>query len=128
MFNAMRSFFNDRGYLEVETPVLTWWCSSTPIYHNHNRLITYCMPILTKKINCWWFEGVYEFSKNSVTKGWTEHTTQNLPLWKYIAYKDYNWMMKLPRPLEHCAVAVTERGSYFMNINKLKAPYACYND
>jgi elongation factor P--beta-lysine ligase len=34
MFNAMRSFFNDRGYLEVETPVLQpWWCCSTPIYH-----------------------------------------------------------------------------------------------
>jgi lysyl-tRNA synthetase class 2 len=51
------------------------------------------------KINCW-LVWVYEFSKISVTKEWTEHTTQNLPLWKiYVAYKDYNWMMKFAEDL-----------------------------
>jgi lysyl-tRNA synthetase class 2 len=87
MFNAMRSFFNDRGYLEVETPVLQpipGGAAARPFITHHNSLPCTCIAnelYIKKELLV---EGVYEFSKISVTKEWTEHTTQNLPLWKYM--------------------------------------------
>jgi lysyl-tRNA synthetase class 2 len=63
------AFFNDRGYLEVETPVLQpipGGAAARPFTH-HNSLDMPCTCVLPmsciKKINCWWF-WVYEFSKN----------------------------------------------------------------
>jgi lysyl-tRNA synthetase class 2 len=92
MFNAMRSFFNDRGYLEVETPVLQpipGGAAARPFITHHNSLdmplyMRIANELYLKRLIVGGFEGVYEFSKISVTKEWTEHTTQNLLLWKYM--------------------------------------------
>jgi lysyl-tRNA synthetase class 2 len=67
---------------------------------------TYCQWVVFKRLIVGGFEGVYEFSKISVTKEWTEHTTQFTAMEIYVAYKDYNWMMKCRRPFRVCAVAV----------------------
>jgi lysyl-tRNA synthetase class 2 len=72
MFNAMRSFFNDRGYLEVETPVLQpipGGAAARPFITHHNSLdmplyMRIANELYLKRLIVGGFEGVYEFSKN----------------------------------------------------------------
>jgi lysyl-tRNA synthetase class 2 len=136
MFNAMRSFFNDRGYLEVETPVLQpipGGAAARPFITHHNSLdiplyMRIANELYLKRLIVGGFEGVYEFSKNFRNEGMDRtHNPEFTAMEIYVAYKDYNWMMKFAEDLlEHCAVAVngTSEATFGEHKISFKAPYA----
>ena len=116
LFNAMRNFFNERGYMEVETPVLQsipGGAAARPFITHHNALdiplyLRIANELYLKRLIVGGFEGVYEFSKNFRNEGMDRtHNPEFTAMEIYVAYKDYNWMMDFTeRLLEHCAIAV----------------------
>ena len=136
LFNAMRSFFNDKGYLEVETPVLQpipGGAAARPFITHHNSLdiplyMRIANELYLKRLIVGGFEGVYEFSKNFRNEGMDRtHNPEFTAMEIYVAYKDYNWMMKFTENLlEHCAVAVngTSEATFGEHQVNFKAPYA----
>ncbi len=136
LFNAMRSFFNDAGYLEVETPILqpiAGGAAARPFITHHNALdiplyMRIANELYLKRLIVGGFDGVYEFSKNFRNEGMDRtHNPEFTAMEIYVSYKDYNWMMDFTeRLLEHCAMAVngsttTTFGEHEINF---KAPYA----
>ena len=136
LFNAMRSFFNDKGYLEVETPVLQpipGGAAARPFITHHNSLdmplyMRIANELYLKRLIVGGFEGVYEFSKNFRNEGMDRtHNPEFTAMEIYVSYKDYNWMMKFTENLlEHCAVAVngTSEATFGEHKINFKAPYA----
>ena len=136
LFNAMRSFFNEQGYLEVETPVLQpipGGAAARPFMTHHNSLdiplyMRIANELYLKRLIVGGFEGVYEFSKNFRNEGMDRtHNPEFTAMEIYVAYKDYNWMMKFTENLlEHCAVAVngTSEATFGEHKVNFKAPYA----
>ncbi len=136
MFNAMRNFFNDKGYLEVETPVLQpipGGAAARPFITHHNSLdmplyMRIANELYLKRLIVGGFDGVYEFSKNFRNEGMDRtHNPEFTAMEIYVAYKDYNWMMKFTEDLlEHCAVAVNDTSEATFGEHKInfKAPYA----
>jgi lysyl-tRNA synthetase class 2 len=136
LFNAMRSFFNDKGYLEVETPVLQpipGGAAARPFITHHNSLdiplyMRIANELYLKRLIVGGFDGVYEFSKNFRNEGMDRtHNPEFTAMEIYVAYKDYNWMMKFTENLlEHCAMAVngTSEAIFGEHTVNFKAPYA----
>jgi lysyl-tRNA synthetase class 2 len=136
LFNAMRSFFNDKGYLEVETPVLQpipGGAAARPFITHHNSLdiplyMRIANELYLKRLIVGGFEGVYEFSKNFRNEGMDRtHNPEFTAMEIYVAYKDYNWMMTFTENLlEHCALAVngTSEATFGKHQVNFKAPYA----
>ncbi|TDD78797.1 lysine--tRNA ligase [Flavobacterium caseinilyticum] len=136
LFNAMRSFFNDKGYLEVETPVLQpipGGAAARPFITHHNSLdmplyMRIANELYLKRLIVGGFDGVYEFSKNFRNEGMDRtHNPEFTAMEIYVAYKDYNWMMKFTENLlEHCAVSVngTSEATFGEHTVNFKAPYA----
>lgn len=136
LFNAMRSFFNDQGYLEVETPVLQpipGGAAARPFVTHHNALdvplyMRIANELYLKRLIVGGFEGVYEFSKNFRNEGMDRtHNPEFTAMEIYVAYKDYHWMMDFTeRLLEHCAMAVngTTVTTFGEHTVDFKAPYA----
>jgi lysyl-tRNA synthetase class 2 len=136
LFNAMRSFFNDKGYLEVETPVLQpipGGAAARPFITHHNSLdiplyMRIANELYLKRLIVGGFEGVYEFSKNFRNEGMDRtHNPEFTAMEIYVAYKDYNWMMKFAEDLlEHCAIAVngSSEVTFGEHTINFKAPYA----
>ena len=136
LFNAMRSFFNDKGYLEVETPVLQpipGGAAARPFITHHNSLdiplyMRIANELYLKRLIVGGFEGVYEFSKNFRNEGMDRtHNPEFTAMEIYVAYKDYNWMMKFTESLlEHCAIGVngTSEATFGEHQISFKAPYA----
>lgn len=136
LFNAMRSFFNDAGYLEVETPVLQpipGGAAARPFITHHNSLdmplyMRIANELYLKRLIVGGFDGVYEFSKNFRNEGMDRtHNPEFTAMEIYVAYKDYNWMMKFTENLlEHCAVSVngTSEATFGEHKVDFKAPYA----
>ncbi|WP_369769741.1 lysine--tRNA ligase [Flavobacterium sp. WC2416] len=136
MFNAMRNFFNDRGYLEVETPVLQpipGGAAARPFITHHNSLdiplyMRIANELYLKRLIVGGFEGVYEFSKNFRNEGMDRtHNPEFTAMEIYVAYKDYNWMIEFAEDLlEHCAIAVngTSEATFGEHTINFKAPYA----
>jgi lysyl-tRNA synthetase class 2 len=136
LFNAMRSFFNDKGYLEVETPVLQpipGGAAARPFITHHNSLdiplyMRIANELYLKRLIVGGFEGVYEFSKNFRNEGMDRtHNPEFTAMEIYVAYKDYNWMMNFTENLlEHCAIAVngTSEATFGEHKINFKAPYA----
>src|SRR5690606_7864224 len=116
LFNAMREFFNDKGYVEVETPVLQpipGGAAARPFINHHNSLdiplyMRIANELYLKRLIVGGFDGVYEFSKNFRNEGMDRtHNPEFTAMEIYVAYKDYNWMMEFTENLlEHCATAV----------------------
>ncbi|UOX32221.1 lysine--tRNA ligase [Flavobacterium sediminilitoris] len=136
LFNAMRSFFNEAGYMEVETPVLqsiAGGAAARPFITHHNSLdiplyMRIANELYLKRLIVGGFDGVYEFSKNFRNEGMDRtHNPEFTAMEIYVAYKDYNWMMEFTENLlEHCALQVngtTEVVFGDKNVN-FKAPYA----
>lgn len=135
LFNAMRQFFNDSGYMEVETPVLQsipGGASARPFITHHNALdiplyLRIANELYLKRLIVGGFEGVYEFSKNFRNEGMDRtHNPEFTAMEIYVAYKDYNWMMDFTeRLLEHCATAVngTSKATFGEHEIDFKAPY-----
>ena len=113
---TMREFFNSKGYLEVETPILQpipGGASARPFITHHNALdIDFYMRIATelylKRLIVGGFDGVYEFGKNFRNEGMDRtHNPEFTCMEIYVAYKDYRWMMEFTEQmLERVAVAV----------------------
>ncbi|MFN6379599.1 MAG: lysine--tRNA ligase [Flavobacteriales bacterium] len=100
--NAMREFFNNHGYLEVDTPVLQaipGGASARPFITHHNALdvpmyLRIANELYLKRLIVGGFEGVYEFSRNFRNEGMDRtHNPEFTVMEIYVAYKDYNWMM-----------------------------------
>ena len=136
LFNAMRSFFNDAGYFEVETPVLQpipGGAAARPFMTHHNALdiplyMRIANELYLKRLIVGGFNGVYEFSKNFRNEGMDRtHNPEFTAMEIYVAYKDYNWMMDFcEQLLEHCAIAVngTTKAAFGEHAIDFKAPYA----
>ncbi len=136
LFNAMRSFFNKAGYVEVETPVLQpipGGAAARPFITHHNSLdiplyMRIANELYLKRLIVGGFDGVYEFSKNFRNEGMDKtHNPEFTAMEIYVAYKDYNWMMNFcEQLLEHCALAVngTTRATFGEYEVDFKAPYA----
>jgi lysyl-tRNA synthetase class 2 len=102
--NTMRSFLNEKGYLEVETPILQpiyGGAAARPFKTHHNSLdVTLYMRIANelylKRLIVGGFDGVYEFSKDFRNEGMDRfHNPEFTQMELYVAYKDYEWMMNL---------------------------------
>lgn len=135
LFTAMRNFFNDTGYMEVETPVLQsipGGAAARPFITHHNALdmplyMRIANELYLKRLICGGFDGVYEFSKNFRNEGMDRtHNPEFTAMEIYVAYKDYNWMMDFTEKLlEHCATAVngTSECTFGEHQISFKAPY-----
>ena len=135
LFNAMRSFFNEAGYFEVETPILQpipGGAAARPFITHHNSLdiplyMRIANELYLKRLIVGGFDGVYEFSKNFRNEGMDRtHNPEFTAMEIYVAYKDYNWMMKFTENLlEHCAMAVngTTKATFGEHHIDFKAPY-----
>ncbi|WP_028376472.1 lysine--tRNA ligase [Leeuwenhoekiella sp. MAR_2009_132] len=135
LFTAMRDFFNDKGYFEVETPVLQsipGGAAARPFVTHHNALdiplyLRIANELYLKRLIVGGFDGVYEFSKNFRNEGMDRtHNPEFTAMEIYVAYKDYNWMMKFTENLlEHCALAVngTTEANFGNHHVDFKAPY-----
>jgi lysyl-tRNA synthetase class 2 len=135
LFNAMRSFFNEAGYFEVETPILQpipGGAAARPFITHHNSLdiplyMRIANELYLKRLIVGGFDGVYEFSKNFRNEGMDRtHNPEFTAMEIYVAYKDYNWMMKFTENLlEHCAMAVngTTEATFGEHHIDFKAPY-----
>lgn len=136
LFNAMRTFFNDAGYFEVETPILqpiAGGAAARPFVTHHNSLdiplyMRIANELYLKRLIVGGFEGVYEFSKNFRNEGMDRtHNPEFTAMEIYVAYKDYHWMMNFcEQLLEHCALAVngTTKATFGEHEVDFKAPYA----
>lgn len=136
LFNAMRQFFNDAGYFEVETPVLqpiAGGAAARPFMTHHNSLdmplyMRIANELYLKRLIVGGFDGVYEFSKNFRNEGMDRtHNPEFTAMEIYVAYKDYNWMMDFcEQLLEHSAMAVngTTKATFGDHHIDFKAPYA----
>jgi lysyl-tRNA synthetase class 2 len=136
LFNAMRTFFNDAGYFEVETPILqpiAGGAAARPFVTHHNSLdiplyMRIANELYLKRLIVGGFDGVYEFSKNFRNEGMDRtHNPEFTAMEIYVAYKDYNWMMDFAEQLlEYCAIAVngTSKATFGEHEIDFKAPYA----
>jgi len=136
LFTAMRNFFNEKGYLEVDTPVLQpipGGAAARPFVTHHNSLdiplyMRIANELYLKRLIVGGFEGVYEFSRNFRNEGMDRtHNPEFTAMEIYVAYKDYNWMMTFTESmLEHCAMAVngTTEVTFGEHHVDFKAPYA----
>ena len=100
--NTMRNFLSEKGYLEVETPILQpiyGGAAARPFKTHHNTLdMTLYMRIANelylKKLIVGGFDGVFEFAKDFRNEGMSRfHNPEFTQMELYVAYKDYNWMM-----------------------------------
>lgn len=133
--NTMREMFNERGYLEVETPILQpipGGAAARPFVTHHNALniplyLRIANELYLKRLIVGGFEGVYEFSKDFRNEGMDRtHNPEFTVLEIYVAYKDYNWMMEfMEEMLERVAVALhgTPEVQVGDNIINFKRPY-----
>ena len=135
LFKAMRDFFNDAGYMEVETPILQsipGGAAARPFISHHNALdiplyLRIANELYLKRLIVGGFDGVYEFSKNFRNEGMDRtHNPEFTAMEIYVSYKDYNWMMNFTEQLlEHCATAVNGTADTTFGEHKIsfKAPY-----
>lgn len=102
IFNSMRNFFNERGYIEVDTPVLQsipGGATARPFITHHNALniplyLRIANELYLKRLIVGGFDGVYEFSRNFRNEGMDRtHNPEFTAMEIYVSYKDYNWMM-----------------------------------
>ena len=102
LMNSMREYLNQKGYLEVETPILQplyGGAAARPFKTHHNTLdqtlyLRIANELYLKRLIVGGFNGVYEFSKDFRNEGMDRfHNPEFTQMELYVAYKDYNWMM-----------------------------------
>lgn len=116
IINTMREFFNEQGYLEVETPILQsipGGAAARPFITHHNALniplyLRIANELYLKRLIVGGFEGVYEFAKDFRNEGMDRtHNPEFTVLEIYVAYKDYKWMMNFTEEMiERVAIAL----------------------
>lgn len=135
VFNSMREYFNNHGYMEVETPILQsipGGAAARPFITHHNALdiplyLRIADELYLKRLIVGGFEGVYEFSKNFRNEGMDRtHNPEFTCMEIYVSYKDYNWMMDFTeKMLEKICLDVNGTTDVKVgdNIISFKAPY-----
>ena len=133
--NSMRNFFNERGYLEVETPILQpipGGAAARPFMTHHNALdmplyLRIANELYLKRLIVGGFEAVYEFAKDFRNEGMDRtHNPEFTVMELYVAYKDYHWMMNMTEELlEKIAIDTNGTSEVQIGDNKVsfKAPY-----
>ncbi len=106
--NSIRNTLNNAGLLEVETPILQsipGGATARPFITHHNALniplyLRIANELYLKRLIVGGFDGVYEFAKDFRNEGMDRtHNPEFTVLEFYVAYKDYNWMMKFSEEL-----------------------------
>ncbi len=133
--NSIREFYNQKGYLEVETPILQpipGGAAARPFLTHHNALniplyLRIANELYLKRLIVGGFDGVYEFSKDFRNEGMDRtHNPEFTVMELYVAYKDYNWMMDTTEKLLE-KVATDATGSSKVKVGdheiEFKAPY-----
>jgi lysyl-tRNA synthetase class 2 len=135
MINAMRTFLNERGALEVDTPVLQaipGGAAARPFITHHNALdapfyLRIANELYLKRLIVGGFDWVYEFSRNFRNEGMDRtHNPEFTVLEFYVAYKDYLWMMETTEQLlEKTAIATNGVSTVTVDGKEIdfKAPY-----
>ena len=135
IINTMRQFFNDRGYFEVETPILQpipGGAAARPFITHHNTLdmtlyLRIANELYLKRLIVGGFNGVYEFAKDFRNEGMDRtHNPEFTVMEIYVAYKDYLWMMEFTETMLD-KVATELHAKTVVNIGgqeiEFKAPY-----
>ena len=135
MVNAIRAFLNERGALEVDTPVLQsipGGAAARPFTTHHNALdvpmyMRIANELYLKRLIVGGFDWVYEFSRNFRNEGMDRtHNPEFTVLEFYTAYKDYEWMMDTTEQLLE-KTAIATNGTHTVDIDgkeiSFKAPY-----
>lgn len=134
--NSIREFYNEKGYLEVETPILQpipGGAAARPFLTHHNALniplyLRIANELYLKRLIVGGFDGVYEFSKDFRNEGMDRtHNPEFTVMELYVAYKDYHWMMDTTEQLlEKIAIDATGSTKVIVGENEIefKAPYA----
>ena len=133
--NTIRSFFNDKGYLEVETPILQpipGGAAARPFVTHHNALniplyLRIANELYLKRLIVGGLDGVYEFAKDFRNEGMDRtHNPEFTVMELYVAYKDYHWMMETTESLLE-KVAVDTHATTAVRVGDktidFKAPY-----
>ena len=135
VYSSMREYFNNAGYIEVETPILQsipGGASARPFITHHNALdiplyLRIADELYLKRLIVGGFEGVYEFSKNFRNEGMDRtHNPEFTCMEIYVSYKDYNWMMAFTeKMLEKICLDVngTTEVKVGDNVISFKAPF-----
>ncbi len=121
IITAMRRYFDERGWIEVETPILQpiyGGATARPFITHHNALdvdlyLRIAIELYLKRLIVGGFEGVYEISKNFRNEGMDKtHNPEFTMMEIYVAYKDYLWMMEMTEDLvRHLANEVRGMGA-----------------
>ena len=116
IISTMRRYFDDHGWLEVETPILQQvhgGAAARPFNTYHNTLdmplfLRIANELYLKRLIVGGFDGVYEFGKMFRNEGMDRtHNPEFTSMEIYVAYKDYIWMMEMVEDLlEKVAEAV----------------------
>ena len=138
MVNTMRTFFNELGCLEVETPILQplyGGAAARPFKTHHNTLdmtlyLRIANELYLKRLIVGGFDGVYEFSKDFRNEGMSRfHNPEFTQVELYVAYKDYQWLMHKTELLIE-KIAQELHGSHEVKVGdhsiSFKAPFAKY--
>ena len=135
VYSSMREYFNSKGYLEVETPILQsipGGAAARPFITHHNALdiplyLRIADELYLKRLIVGGFEGVYEFGKNFRNEGMDRtHNPEFTCMEIYVSYKDYNWMMDFTeKMLEKVCMDVngTHEVKVGDNMISFKAPF-----
>jgi lysyl-tRNA synthetase class 2 len=138
LVNSMREYLNNKGYLEVETPILQplyGGAAARPFKTHHNTLdmtlyLRIANELYLKRLIVGGFNGVYEFSKDFRNEGMSRfHNPEFTQVELYVAYKDYNWMMNLVEEMiEKAAIDMhgTTEVKVGENIIDFKRPWKRY--
>jgi len=138
MYSTMRKYLDERGYLEVETPILQpiyGGAAARPFKTHHNTLdmtlyLRIANELYLKRLIVGGFDGVYEFSKDFRNEGMSRfHNPEFTQIELYVAYKDYHWMMDLTEEMiEQVALATngTTKVQVGENLIDFKRPWKRY--
>ncbi len=129
--NLIRDFLNNKGYLEVETPILQTipgGANARPFITHHNTLdiplyLRIADELFLKRLIVGGFDAVYEFSKDFRNEGMDKnHNPEFTMLELYVAYKDYFWMMELTESLLE-KVCIELNGDSSINFDSKKISF-----
>jgi len=131
IINTMRQFFNEQGYLEVETPILQsipGGATARPFITHHNALniplyLRIANELYLKRLIVGGFDGVYEFAKDFRNEGMDRtHNPEFTVMEIYVAYKDYKWMMNFTEEMIE-RVALALHGTTKVQLGEVEIDY-----
>lgn len=135
VINTMRNYFDNQGWMEVETPILQpihGGAAARPFATHHNTLdmplyLRIANELYLKRLIVAGFDGVYEFGKMFRNEGMDRtHNPEFTSMEIYVAYKDYIWMMAMVEEcLEKVAIATTGASIVKVGANEInfEGPY-----